>query len=157
MADDMTNCFESQKDDTFSLMAAANRQVNGYISDCLNRAGAGNLAPSHGDIFNLLFSEGDVRMGEIAEKIERDPSTVTVLVNKLKRLGYVDVYRDEFDRRVTKVRLTKKGEGFKSIFQGVTNDLAHIQERVFSEQERKTLKEMLEKMRDAYSEERNRV
>ena len=50
-------------------------------------------------------------MGNIAQAINRDKSTVTVLVNKLERLKYIEKRKDATDSRVTLIRLTPKGKG----------------------------------------------
>ena len=48
-------------------------------------------------------------MSEIARKLNITVGTLTVAINNLVKKGYCERYRDESDRRVVKVGLTKKG------------------------------------------------
>lgn len=48
-------------------------------------------------------------MSEIAKKLRITAGTLTVAVQNLVKKGYVERFRDENDRRVVKIGLTKKG------------------------------------------------
>ena len=48
--------------------------------------------------------------GELSEKMYLHPSTITGVVNRLEKKGYVERDRNQKDRRVVKVRLTPKGK-----------------------------------------------
>ncbi len=48
-------------------------------------------------------------MSRVAKSLRITVGTLTVAVNNLKKKGYVERFRSENDRRVVKVRLTKKG------------------------------------------------
>ncbi|MBI9107516.1 MAG: MarR family transcriptional regulator [Spirochaetales bacterium] len=67
----------------------------------------------------------DRTMSELARKAGVKQSTMTVMINKLIMKEYVERYRDPADRRVVKVRLTKKGESahqmHDELHQKVTN------------------------------------
>ncbi len=49
-------------------------------------------------------------MSETAARLAITTGTLTVAVDKLVRKGYVERLRDEADRRVVRVRLTRKGK-----------------------------------------------
>ena len=59
------------------------------------------LAPSHAEIIMLLQNKGRLTMQEIARAIHRDKSTLTVLINKLERKGFVKRVPGLADRRRT--------------------------------------------------------
>lgn len=44
---------------------------------------------AHGDIFHTLFEAGELSAKEIAERTRRSKSTVSELVDRLVKLGYV--------------------------------------------------------------------
>ena len=48
-------------------------------------------------------------MSKVAKSLRITVGTLTVAINNLKKKGYVERFRSENDRRVVKVRLTKKG------------------------------------------------
>jgi MarR family transcriptional regulator, organic hydroperoxide resistance regulator len=78
------------------------------------------LSPSHGDILVFLFGKGSSTMSEIAQKIDRDKSTVTALIKKLINHGYVETTVDTRDSRVTVVSLTEKGRQLKPDFEAIS-------------------------------------
>ena len=49
-------------------------------------------------------------MSEVAKSLCITVGTLTVAVNNLVKKGYVERFRCETDRRVVKIRLTKKGK-----------------------------------------------
>lgn len=49
-------------------------------------------------------------MSETAAKLRVTTGTLTVAVNRLVRKGYVDRQRDETDRRIVRIQLTRKGK-----------------------------------------------
>jgi len=61
-----------------------------YISQQLKKMGIEDIATPYGGIFMSLFRNNPLTMGEIARNIQRDKSTVTVLIRKLTDLGYVE-------------------------------------------------------------------
>lgn len=65
-------------------------------------------------------------MAEIADKIDRDKSTVTALVDKLVRLGYVVKERDTEDTRVVYVKLTSKGNEMKLVFEAISTEILNV-------------------------------
>jgi DNA-binding MarR family transcriptional regulator len=77
----------------------------------LEKRGIENLVTSHADISAVLGISGELTFSEVAEKINRDRSTVTSLVSKLENLGYVRKRENDIDKRSSFLSLTKKGEG----------------------------------------------
>ena len=49
-------------------------------------------------------------MSETASRLDITTGTLTVAVDKLVKKGYVERRRDETDRRIVRVRLTRKGK-----------------------------------------------
>ena len=50
-------------------------------------------------------------LGELSKKTYLHPSTITGLIDRLEKKGYVERDRDQRDRRVVKLLLTPKGKG----------------------------------------------
>ncbi|UQZ87695.1 MarR family transcriptional regulator [Deltaproteobacteria bacterium Smac51] len=97
--------------------------INEFILARLADEGISNLAPSHGAIFVVLYNEGPQTMLSLSEKINRDKSTLTVLVRKLEALGYVERESDEADKRVSIISLTEKGQRFRAVFEEISKEL----------------------------------
>jgi DNA-binding MarR family transcriptional regulator len=135
-------------DHIISLISRTRDKANRLILEELKRRDIRGLAPSHGDILNLLYQLQSTSMVEIAEKIGRNKATVTALVGKLKDLGYVETGRDPEDGRVTRVALTNKGWGLKQDFEEVSQVLIQRVYDGLSEQEKEVIVHGLEKIRD---------
>lgn len=59
------------------------------------------MVPNHGDILTVLYKNEQVTMKEITEKIHRTKPTVTVLVDKFEKLGFVKRTASSIDNRCT--------------------------------------------------------
>jgi Transcriptional regulators len=62
-------------------------------------------------------------MGDLAREIRKTKPTVTVLVEKLVRCGYVIRERDARDGRISFIRLTEKGWGLKPVLEDILSSL----------------------------------
>ena len=106
-----------------SLISKIHKKGNSYIIEQLGLNGAEGLVPSHGDILICLYQNGKMTMKDIAQKTHRTKPTVTVLVDKLEKSGFVKREISEDDSRCTNIVLTKKGEDFKPVFEKISKGL----------------------------------
>ena len=84
-------------------------------------------------------------MKEIADKIHRTKPNVTVLVNKLERLGYVKREDSKTDSRYTYIVLTQKGKKFEPVFKDISKKLNEKLYKNFSDNEYEKLETCLKK------------
>ena len=129
-----------------SLISKIHEKGNRFIIDELKNNGAEGLVPSHGDILVCLYKNGKMTMKDIANCINRTKPTVTVLVDKLEKLGYLKREVSEKDSRYTNIVLTQKGEYFKPTFEKISKDLNEMLLKNLSENEVKLLEELLQKV-----------
>jgi DNA-binding MarR family transcriptional regulator len=141
-------------DDTMSLMGATLRNMNSFLMKRLQERGVGGIVPSHGDILNVLFKEERACMGTLAKRISRDPSTVTALVHKLQRQGYVEIERSTEDKRINIVKLTDAGRALEPVFREVSDEWRAVQESTLDAEQRESLHDMLEALYHAYDTDR---
>jgi len=87
-------------------------------------------------------------MGDIAQKIDRDKSTVTALVKKLAELGYVETNTSPLDSRVTIVRLTEKGGALENDFIVISDILQKMIYEGFTDLEKEILVRLLTRIKD---------
>lgn len=95
-------------DNTFFLIGRIKENYTAFLEKELKAMGLGKFVTSHADIIAVLKLFGEQTMLEISAKINRNPSTVTALVSKLWRLGYVKQRKSESDRRSSVCSLTEK-------------------------------------------------
>jgi len=61
-------------------------------------------------VLKTVFQNGGLPLGELSQKMYLHPSTITGVVDRLEKKGYVSRDRDQEDRRVVMVQLTPKGK-----------------------------------------------
>lgn len=114
------------KHNAASLIGKIKDALNHMIVSELERFGIEGLVPSHGDILVFLYQKNGRSVKELADRIHRTQPTVTVLVNKLEKLGYVERIKSGEDSRITIVKLTEKGIELQPVFQTVSNKLNDV-------------------------------
>ncbi len=129
-----------------SLISKIHEKGDKFIVEQLNANGIKELVPSHGDILAVLYQHKKLTMKEIAQKINRTKPTVTVLVNKLEKLGFVKREKSSEDSRLTYILTTQKGDEFKPVFEKISEDLNKMLYKNLSEQEANLLDSFLKKM-----------
>lgn len=132
--------------DAISLISKIREKSNKLIETEMSQNGIEGIVTSHGDIIYALFKNERMTMAEIANKIGRDKSTVTALIDKLVKLGYVIKERDTQDTRVVYVTLTKKGYELEPIFEAVSAKLLEVFYLGISEEEKEELTKILNKI-----------
>ena len=96
------------------LSSLLNEKAGDFIQDELKKYGYPELKMAHGDIFHVLFEAGELSAKEIAGRTRRSKSTVSELVDRLVKFGYVCKKPDPADARGVKVSLTEKGVAFEA-------------------------------------------
>jgi DNA-binding MarR family transcriptional regulator len=133
-------------DHVIALIARVRDKAYEFIIRELNNKKITGLVPSHGGIMSTLFKRDRISMKEIAERIGRDKSTVTALVNKLVRAGYVVKEKDPDDNRITYLCLTAKGRSLERYFDMISERLIATVFRGFSQTEREDIVRAIVKM-----------
>lgn len=136
--------------DIISLISNIRNSANKFIINEMDKYGIKGLAPSHGDIIFALLKNEKLTMKELTEKIDKDKSTLTALVNKLVRLGYVEKTRDVEDNRNVFVTLTKQGRSLEEIFKKISDELISTTYKNISENEREEVIEILKKIKNNF-------
>lgn len=130
----------------FSYMSRVHHKGASYIDELLKKKGVKNLSYSHIRIIIILSIHNRISMKEISELISKDKSTVTTLVNKLEKLGYVKKISCQKDRRVTYLELEEKAkEIVETVFQ-VANLFHQKVESILIKEEITTLFTLMEKL-----------
>lgn len=133
------------------FISKTKKRMTQFIEDRLRQQGIKDLVPSHGNILTVLYEHnGKLTMKEISKLIGKDKSTVTALVNKLLKLGYIEKERSEEDKRVTYITLTEKGEGVEFIFKSISGEIYKTAYKGFSEEEKETFLGLLKRMNDNF-------
>jgi DNA-binding MarR family transcriptional regulator len=130
------------------LISTVRDKANNFILQQLKERGIEDIVPAHGAIFVSLFRNGELPMGQIAQIIDRDKSTVTALVNKLDAFGYLERRKADTDNRVTLIRLTEKGKSLETDFMDISKDLFSRVYDGFSDLEKEILMTLLSRIKN---------
>lgn len=129
-----------------SLISKIHEKGNRFIIEELKNNGAEGLVPSHGDILVCLYKNSKMTMKDIANCIHRTKPTVTVLVDKLEKLGYLKREVSNEDSRCTNIVLTQKGEDFQTTFEKISKNLNEMLNKNLSPEESELMEKLLRKV-----------
>lgn len=129
-----------------ALISRINDQAQKLITTELEQQGIEGIVPSHGGVLMFLYRQDGLSVTELAEAIGRTQPTVTVLVNKLEKLGYVKRVKSQADQRVTLIALTPKGRELEPVFRSVSDRLNEKLYGNISQDEGLELERLLDKI-----------
>ena len=112
-------------------------QVNSYFAKVLNEnISKFGLNLTDFSVLDLLFQKGEQTTQKIGEKMLITSGSITYIVNKLEKMGLICRNKSEADKRITYIKLTKKGR--KTIFELLPLQIEKINE-IFSDFSREDL------------------
>lgn len=117
-----------------------------FMDEQLRKRGITELGFSHVRIIIILHVFKVLSMKEVTEKISKDKSTVTILVNKLEKKGYLRKKVCEEDRRVTYLELEDKAKEILNIIFEVSDIFQNRVEKILDEEERKMFIKIMSKL-----------
>jgi MarR family transcriptional regulator, organic hydroperoxide resistance regulator len=135
-----------KKDHIIFLIGRIQYKASRFLSQEMKAHHIKGLAPSHGEILGYLMARGPLPMSEIGRIIDKDKSTITALVNKLIKQGYVEKRRDPADGRISFIALTRKGMALKPDFLLIAQKLRAQSYKGVTDNERETLVCLLTKL-----------
>jgi DNA-binding MarR family transcriptional regulator len=127
-----------------------------FIENKLKENKLDDLIPTHGNILTALYeSDKNLTMKEISQKIGKDKSTVTSLVNRLITLGYIEKEKCTKDKRVTYIRLTQKARDIEGSFNFISSQVKETAYSNFTEDEKKEFLRLLRKLSSNFKDANN--
>jgi len=142
---------------SMSLVSRIHSAAADFLIKRLAEKGLPDFASSHGFILFQLSAKDALSMKELAEKINRDKSTATVLVRKLERDGFVKTAPSPGDARSKLVSLTRKGKRYNDVTAELANDLLKIFYKGFSDAEKKNACSYLLRIAENFSRSANDI
>lgn len=127
-----------------------------FIENKLKENDLTDLIPTHGNVLTALYeSDKKLTMKDIANKIGKDKSTVTSLINKLIDLGYVKKEKCTKDKRITYINLTKKARDIEDRFNFISSQVKETAYSNFTEEEKKEFLRLLRKLNSNFKNANN--
>lgn len=118
-----------------------------FIEGELKNSELNDLIPTHGNVLTALYENSEkLTMKDIAQIISKDKSTVTPLINKLVKLGYIRKQKSDADGRVTFIELTEKGRAVRPSYENISRKINATAFNGFSDEEKKEFLRLLKKL-----------
>jgi MarR family 2-MHQ and catechol resistance regulon transcriptional repressor len=128
---------------TWLLMLKASQSIARYLLPPVIKAGLGD---SDVRVLDVLLHKGPMPVNAIGPKVNLNPGSVSVAVDRLYKQGFVSRVESEDDRRVRIVSLTEKGrEMFVPLFCRQTALIQQAFEDV-SPEEQKQVEDVLKRI-----------
>ncbi|MFZ2756979.1 MAG: MarR family winged helix-turn-helix transcriptional regulator [Atopobiaceae bacterium] len=126
-------------------------RINEWLRRQLDAAGYSELSPSHGAVLSIVYkSGGKAQIKTICEALRKGKPTVTEMVNRLVRLGYLEKCACPEDGRAVYVSATPKAVEFHDEFETISKELRETILAGFSEEEAADLARLLERAADNF-------
>ena len=128
------------------ILIGLHRNVNTLDKKTAKIASEHHLTFSQYMVLEALYSKGDMSVGEVRERILSSVGTISLIVNNLVKMKYIERIPDKKDRRVCILHLTK--EGYEVISKIAPKNEAKITESmdVLDQDEKETLLYLLKKI-----------
>lgn len=128
------------------ILIGLHRNVNTLDKKTAKIASKYHLTFSQFMVLEALYSKGDMSVGEVRERILSSVGTISLIVNNLVKMKYIERIPDKKDRRVCILHLTK--EGYEVISKIAPKNEAKITESmdVLDQDEKETLLYLLKKI-----------
>jgi DNA-binding MarR family transcriptional regulator len=98
-------------------------------------------------LFALWEKEG-LTHSELAEHLHVQPATITKMIKRMERAGFVERSQDAEDQRVSRVYLTDAGRNIRDAVEGVFRKLEEQTFAGFSSEDRALLNQFLLRIRN---------
>lgn len=129
-----------------SLISKIHSQSQDFLQKKMRESGLPEMVSSHGFILYKLSQTERMTLGELTAEINRDKSTTTALVKKLEELGLVQTRRCPLDSRKKYISLTENGKEYDKTTKALSTKLIETAYKGFSEDEKESLLQLLEKL-----------
>lgn len=102
-------------------------QVSGRIfSRILRKYGVDEINPAQGRILFVLWSEDEIPISELARRTMLSKSTLTSMLDRLEKAGYLTRIRSKGDRRLILIRRTEKDKKLKTTYAQVSDEMTNL-------------------------------
>ena len=117
------------------FLMAKIRQVGGRIAERILREYKIEITSAQGRIMFALWQQDDISINELAKKTQLGKSTLTSMLDRLEKMGYVKRQRSKKDRRKILIRRTKKDKALESKYVEVSQQMTKLYYKGFTKNE----------------------
>lgn len=111
------------------------RQVGGRISERIIKKHDMEINSAQGRIMFALWQKDGVSINELAKKTQLKKSTLTSMLDRLERMGYIRRQRSKKDRRKILIKRTEKDRTMEKKYVEVSEEMTRLFYKGFSKSE----------------------
>jgi MarR family transcriptional regulator, organic hydroperoxide resistance regulator len=127
------------------LLAQVCRLKHARVQALLETLGLYEGQPS---MLRTLWAEEGLTHTELAKRLRVQPATITKMIQRMQKAGFVERRPDPQDERVSRVYLTEAGRAVQTDVRGVWHTLEKDAFAQFTDEERALLRHYLLQIRD---------
>lgn len=105
-----------------------------------------NLTFSQFAVLECLYSKGDLTVGQVRESILSSVGTISIIVNNLVKMKYIERLNDEHDRRICILHLTPEGRNVISKLAPENAAMLRNELSILSQSEKEEMVKLLKKL-----------
>ena len=114
------------------FLMAKIRQVGGRISERILKHHNIEINSAQGRIMFALWQKDGVSINELAKKTQLKKSTLTSMLDRLERMGYIRRQRSQKDRRKILIKRTEKDRTMEKKYVEVSEEMTRLFYKGFS-------------------------
>lgn len=117
------------------LISRINRLSRRILARKMKEYGIDRINPAQGRIMFVLWRNESVPIGELAKKTSLKKSTMTSMLDRLEKSGYVARVRSGKDRRQILIQRTEKDRNLEKAYVQVSQEMERLVLKGLSEKE----------------------
>ncbi len=117
------------------FLMAKIRQVGGRISERMLKDFGIEINSAQGRIMFALWKQDGIAINELAQKTQLKKSTLTSMLDRLEKMGYVKRRRCKKDRRKILIKRTDKDKNLESKYVELSQEITKLYYKGFSNSE----------------------
>ena len=111
-------------------------QLSGRIfSKILKEYGINEINPAQGRILFVLWENDGIPIIELSKRTQLKKSTLTSMLDRLEKKGFIKRVFSDQDRRLVKIKRTEKDKSFQNLYNDVSKKMNDIFYKNFKEKE----------------------
>ena len=132
------------------------KQIAGRVFEkLLAEHGIDRFNGAQGRILFVLWEEDDIPISRLSEKTGLAKTTLTSMLDRLEKSGWINRIYDSADRRTVRIKLTDTAEGFKTRYNEVSMRMNEIFYEGFSDEEIITFEKSLTRILENLTKKEN--
>jgi DNA-binding MarR family transcriptional regulator len=129
------------------FLVAKIHQISGRIfTRILKKAGIDEINPAQGRILFVLWKKDEIPIRELAKRTLLSKSTLTSMLDRLEKAGYVVRVRSKEDRRTILIKRTEQDKLLEKKYIQVSNKMADLFYSGFTPKEIDTFEDYLKRI-----------